>query len=205
MTLELYLAFVLATAVLIILPGPIVSLVIANSISHGSRAGLCNVAGSLVAMAILLLVVALGLGSLMAIMASAFEWLRWLGVAYLIWLGIQKWRMAIVPPAERPARDAQPAKLFFQGFLISLTNPKTLVFLAAFFPQFMSADAPAAPQLALLCPTFLVIAAILDSSYAVLAGRARHWLRDLRRLKIAERVTGLFMIAAGAWLALARR
>ena len=96
-------------------------------------------------------------------------------------------------------------RIFTQGFFVALTNPKLLLFLAAFFPQFMDPALPAGPQLAILCPTFLVLAALFDGSYAVLAGRARHWMRDRRRMMIGERVVGSFLIAAGAWLALARR
>ena len=205
MSLELYFAFVAATAVLIIMPGPVVSLVIANALTHGTRAGLVTVGGAQVAIAIQLVVVALGLTSLVALLAEWFEWLRWIGAAYLVWLGIQKWRAKPLLPDERPSGDAREAAIFGQGFLVALTNPKSLFFFAAFFPQFLSVGAPAGPQLALLCPTFILLAALFDSSYAVLAGRARGWLRDRRHVLIGERITGSFLIAAGAWLALARR
>jgi homoserine/homoserine lactone efflux protein len=209
MSLELYLAFVAATAVLIIMPGPVVSLVIANALTHGTRAGLVTVGGAQAAIAIQLVVVALGLTSLVAVMAEWFEWLRWVGAVYLVWLGVQKWRAKPLLPEERlrDARggDARRGAIFGQGFLVALTNPKSLFFLAAFFPQFIDVSAPAGPQLALLCPTFIALAAIFDGSYALLAGRARRWLRDRRHVLIGERVTGSFLIAAGAWLALARR
>ena len=111
MSLELYFAFVAATAVLIIMPGPVVSLVIANALSHGTRAGLVTVGGAQAAIAIQLVVVALGLTSLIAVMAEWFEWLRWIGAAYLVWLGVQKWRAKPLLPDEhreqqRPDRDA---------------------------------------------------------------------------------------------------
>ena len=103
MSLELYFAFVAATAVLIIMPGPVVSLVIANALTHGTRAGLVTVGGAQAAIAIQLVVVALGLTSLVAVMAEWFEWLRWIGAAYLVWLGIQKWRAKPLLPEERPS------------------------------------------------------------------------------------------------------
>jgi len=209
MSLELYLAFVAATAVLIIMPGPVVSLVIANALSHGTRAGLVTVGGAQAAIAIQLVVVALGLTSLVAVMAEWFEWLRWIGAAYLIWLGIQRWRAKPLLPEERlqeiPGGDARHGAIFGQGFVVALTNPKSLFFLAAFFPQFLAVDAPPGPQLAVLCPTFIVLAAIFDGGYALLAGRTRRWLKDRRHVQIGERITGSFLIAAGAWLALARR
>jgi threonine/homoserine/homoserine lactone efflux protein len=205
MSLELYFAFVAATAVLIIMPGPVVSLVIANALTHGTRAGLVTVGGAQLAIAIQLVAVALGLTSLVAVMAEWFEWLRWIGAAYLVWLGIQKWRAKPLLPEERPSGDARHGAIFGQGFVVALTNPKSLFFFAAFFPQFLDVGAPAGPQLAFLCPTFLLVAALFDSSYAILAGRARGWLRDRRHVLIGERITGSFLIAAGAWLALARR
>ncbi len=209
MSLELYFAFVAATAVLIIMPGPVVSLVIANALAHGTRAGLVTVGGAQVAIAIQLVVVALGLTSLVAVMAEWFEWLRWIGAAYLVWLGVQKWRAKPLLPEERHLEalggDARQVAIFGQGFVVALTNPKSLFFFAAFFPQFLDVGAPARPQLALLCPTFILVAALFDSSYAILAGRARGWLRDRRHVLIGERITGSFLIAAGAWLALARR
>lgn len=205
MTWELYTTFVLASALLIILPGPMVSLVIANSLTHGTRTGMTTVGGAQAAMVIQLAVVALGLTSIMAIMAQWFDWLRWVGAAYLIWLGIQKWRAKPMLPEERPSGDARDSAVFWQGFLVGMTNPKLLLFLAAFFPQFMDPAAPLGPQLALLCPTFLVIAAVFDGSYALAAGRARGWLRNRRQIRIGERLVGSCMICAGAWLALARR
>ena len=209
MSLELYLAFVAATAVLIIMPGPVVSLVIANALSHGTRAGLVTVGGAQAAIAIQLVVVALGLTSLVAVMAEWFEWLRWIGAAYLVWLGVQKWRAKPLLPEERLqgslGGNARHGAIFGQGFVVALTNPKSLFFLAAFFPQFLVVDAPPGPQLAVLCPTFIVLAAIFDGAYALLAGRARRWLKDRRHVQIGERITGSFLIAAGAWLALARR
>lgn len=205
MSLELYIAFVAATAVLIIMPGPVVSLVIANSLSHGTRSGLITVGGAQVAVAVQLVVIALGLSSVMAVMAQGFEWLRWIGAAYLIWLGIQKWRAKPLLPDEHPSASGRGGKVFAQGFLVAMTNPKLLFFLAAFFPQFIDPTAPTGPQLALLCPTFLIVAATFDSSYALLAGRARGWLRDRRHVQMGDRITGSFLIGAGAWLALARR
>ena len=145
MTWELYSAFVLATAVLIILPGPIVSLVIANSLTHGTRTGFTTVGGAQAAMVIQLTVVALGLTSIMAVMAEWFDWLRWVGAAYLIWLGIQKWRAKPLLPEERPSGNARGSAVFWQGFLVAMTNPKLLLFLAAFFPQFMDPTAPIGP------------------------------------------------------------
>ncbi|MBT5414652.1 MAG: LysE family translocator [Rhodospirillaceae bacterium] len=205
MNLELYLAFVLATAVLIAIPGPNVTLIVANAMAYGTRRALVTVAGTQAAQAAQLVVVAFGLASLMEVMAEWFEWLRWFGVAYLLWLGIQRWRARPVGAGVADPPGARPRVLFWQGFLVSLTNPKVLFFYAAFFPQFVDPTLPAGPQLVLLCASFLIVAALLDGGYALLAGRARGWIADRRRQRLGNRITGAILLATGAWLALARR
>jgi threonine/homoserine/homoserine lactone efflux protein len=205
MDLDLYLAFLLATAVLILIPGPNVTLLVANSLAHGPRRALVTLAGTSSAIALQLLVVALGMSSLILVLAHWFEWLRWAGVAYLVYLGIQQWRappLALDDP-ERPA--VRSGALFWQGVLVSATNPKTLLFYAAFFPQFIDPASPPGSQLALLCASFLVVATILDGAYAILAGQLRPWLRTRRRARLRNRLTGTFLIAAALGLALARR
>jgi homoserine/homoserine lactone efflux protein len=205
MDLDLYLAFLFATTVLILIPGPNVTLLVANSLAHGPRRALVTLAGTSAAIALQLVVVALGMSSLILLLAQWFEWLRWAGVAYLIYLGVQQWR---APPLalddlERPA--VRSGTLFWQGFLVSATNPKTLLFYAAFFPQFLDPASPPGPQLALLCTTFLVVATTLDGTYAVVAGQLRPWLRTRRRARLRNCLTGTFLIAAALGLALARR
>ncbi|MBV9516825.1 MAG: LysE family transporter, partial [Hyphomicrobiales bacterium] len=97
MSLELYLAFVAATAILILIPGPNVALIVANSVAHGSRFGLLTVAGTSSAVIIQLLLTVAGMTTFLSIMANWFEWLRWIGVAYLVYLGIRAWR---APPVD---------------------------------------------------------------------------------------------------------
>ena len=136
------------------------------------------------------------MSSLILVLAQWFEWLRWAGVAYLIYLGIQQWRAAPVALDDVESVTVRSNTLFWQGVLVSATNPKTLFFYAAFFPQFIDAASPPGPQLALLCITFLVVATVLDGTYAVLAGQLRPWLRDRRRARLRNRLTGTFLIAA---------
>jgi threonine/homoserine/homoserine lactone efflux protein len=150
-------------------------------------------------------VVVLGMTSVILALATWFEWLRWAGVAYLIYLGIQQWRAAPLALDDLETRPTPSWRLFWQGVLVSATNPKTLLFYAAFFPQFVDPASPPGPQLALLCATFLVIATVLDGAYALLAGRLRPWLRDRRRARLRNRLAGSCLIAAGVGLALARR
>lgn len=203
MNLELYAAFLVATTVLILIPGPNVTLLVANSLAYGPRRALITLAGTSSAIALQMVVVGLGMTSLVATLAAWFEWLRWAGVAYLVYLGIQQWRAA--PLALEDVRAIASRTLFWQGLLVSATNPKTLLFYAAFFPQFVDPGAPLGPQLAMLCTTFLIIATVLDGAYAILAGRLRTWLRGHRRARLRNRLSGAFLIAAGLGLALARR
>jgi homoserine/homoserine lactone efflux protein len=205
MTLELYLAFVLATAVLILIPGPNVTLLVATSLAHGPRRALVTLAGTSSAIALQLAVMALGMTTLIMALATWFEWLRWIGVGYLVYLGIQQWRAAPLALDDVEMRLRPLGRFLWQGVLVSGTNPKTLLFYAAFFPQFVAPGSPPGPQLALLCATFLVIATVLDGAYAVLAGQLRPWLRDRRRARLRNRLTGSCLIAAALGLALARR
>lgn len=205
MNLELYIAFVLATTLLIVIPGPAVSLILATSIGHGARAALVTVAGSSSAIAVLLVVTALGMSSLMVLLSAWFDWLRWAGVAYLVYLGLQHWRAAADGANGTTQQVPSRNRLYWRGFIVNATNPKTLFFYAAFFPQFIDPAGPLQVQLLVLCGTFLVIATLLDSCYALIGGRLRGWLRDDRRARLRNRLTGTFLIGAGLGLALARR
>ena len=203
MHLELYLGFVLASAILILIPGPNVSLIVANAVAYGTRYGLLTVAGTSSAIVVQLALTALGLTATLGMLAAWFEWIRWIGVAYLLYLGIRQWR---APPIDLTRTRPQPRSfraIALRGFLISLTNPKTLLFYGAFFPQFLSPDAPLRPQVALLSLTFFVIAAGLDAGWALLAGRVRGVLA--MRGKLRNRLSGGLLIGAGIGLAFAHR
>ena len=203
MPLELYFTFVLATAVLILMPGPNVALIVANSVAHGARYGLLTVAGTSSAMVVQLGLTILGMTTVLALLAEWFEWLRWIGVAYLVYLGVQAWR---APPVDLTQARPQPRStrtIFARGLLVSLTNPKTLLFYGAFLPQFVSPGADLTGQLILLSVTFLAIAVLLDSGWALLAARFRAALAVNGRLR--NRVTGGLLIGAGVGLAMARK
>ena len=203
MSPDLYLAFVAACVVLIAIPGPNVALIVANSVAHGARFGLLTVAGTSSAMVVHLALTVLGAGAVLAVLAAGFEWLRWLGVAYLVWLGIAAWRspaddLSRVGPQRRSAR-----LIFGRGLLVGLTNPKTLLFYGAFFPQFVEPGPDVTRQLLVLAATFLVIAVVLDSAWALVAARLRRLLVAHGRLR--HRITGGMLVGAGIGLALARR
>lgn len=201
----LFSGFVLASAVLVLIPGPVVTLVVANSLAHGPRYGLLTVAGTSLATLMLLVVWTLGMSSILIFLLPWFEWLRWAGAAYLVFLGIQQWRARTLALEDQAADDAPPRAVFWHGFLVSATNPKAIFFYAAFFPQFMDPALPPTTQLTILSATFLVVATSLNSSYALLAGRLRRLLRGARRARLRNRLSGSLLIGAGVGLALARR
>lgn len=205
---ELYAAFILATAVLILIPGPIVTLVIANSLKHGMRTGVLTVIGANTGTTVMLTAGALGLSTVLAVAADIFEWVRWAGVAYLVYLGIKEWRhvfKADPDAVQQIAADKKPKGVFWHGFVVAITNPKTVFFFVAFFPQFVDPTLAAGPQLAILCITFMVLAFLLDGMYAVVAGRARAWLAGGAKARLRHGITGTLLLGTGLGLALARR
>ncbi len=199
----LYATFILATAVLMLIPGPNVALIVANSVAYGTRYGLLTLAGTASAMVPQLILTALGMTALLAGMGHWMAWLRWIGVAYLIVLGVRQWRAAALDLTRVTAQPRSHRGIYLRGLLVSLTNPKTLFFYGAFFPQFVASDRAAGPQVVLLCVTFLVVALVLDGLWAVLAGHARPLLAAHGRLR--NRISGGVLIGAGVGLALAHR
>ena len=199
MALDLYLGFVAACVVLILMPGPMVALIVSNSVAGGMRAGLLTVAGSGAAMLIHLAAVSAGLGALLSALGSALFWLKWAGAAYLFYLGLRALRAAPLALDAGPAANKSAQRTFAEGFLVALTNPKTLLFYAAFFPLFIAPDRPAAPQLAVLSATFMGVALVIDSLWAAGAAKARPLL--LRAGRWTNRVTGGLLILAAAGLA----
>ena len=202
MNWELFTAFLLITVVLVITPGPIVTLVIATGASQGIRAALTTVAGTTLGNAILLAAIAFGLSWVLQNAAILFDILRWVGAAYLIWLGIQAWRHAGADgTAAAPGRHVH----FWRGFVVALSNPKTIAFFTAFLPQFVDPSLPAGRQLAVMCAVSVALAAITDSGWGVAAGLGRAWFMQSWRAKLLGRLSGLALISGGLWLSLARR
>ena len=199
---NLYLAFAVAVVLLMLLPGPMVSLIVGNSIAYGSRLGMVTVLGSCTAMVIQLTATGFGMAGLLGTLGSWFEWLRWIGAAYLVYIGIVQWR---APPsdfstAKQTFKSAR--SIYLRGFLVSLTNPKTLFFYGAFFPQFVTLDRPLTPQILVLSATFVGLALAIDTGWALAAGRVRVFLAARGRLR--NKISGGFLMGAGAVLALAR-
>jgi homoserine/homoserine lactone efflux protein len=203
MPLEVYLSYVIAVAIVMAIPGPNVTLMIANSLAHGFRYGYTSLLGALSAMAIQLFITVLGMTALMTFLAEWFEVVRWLGVAYLLYLG---GRCFMSESHNSDDVKPQPKKLsyiYWQGFLISATNPKTLLFFGAFLPQFVVAEANVMEQLILLSVTTLVIAFISDSCICLMSAKLRPFI--MSKGALLNKITGGFFITAAAGLAMARK
>ncbi len=204
MELHLYIAFFIATTVMISLPGPSVLLTVAHSISFGWKHAIATVAGATVGIAVQLAIAAIGLTSLLTGIAEVFEWLRWGGAAYLVYLGIKQWQSA-GDPLEFYTPAASRSNLFVQGVVVTIFNPKSLIFIAAFLPQFIDTTRPLGMQFAIIVPTFLGITFTVTSTWALVAGKASGYFKSRQTLKSVFRAAGALMIIAGAGLALARR
>lgn len=206
MSLELWLAFVAASVVLLIIPGPTILTVISYSMAHGRRANVPLVAAVALGDSTALLLSLLGLGALLATSAFWFTVVKWAGGIYLLYLGIRLLRAGI-SPAElaAPAAPGSRWKLFAHTWLVTALNPKGIVFFVAFLPQFITPGAGLTQQLWVLAVTFVLLATLNATLYAVFAGSARRLLaspRAQRRFNIAG---GSLLTAAGVWALLARR
>ncbi len=203
MSYESYLAFCVAAAALALVPGPTVTVIIANSLRFGTRAGLMNVAGTQAGFVIWLAIAALGLGAAIKFMGTWFDILRWAGAIYLVWLGIKmlmaKGDLAVAVNRARPGGN-----FFLQGFVVIMSNPKMLVLFGALIPPFLSKDGNLMQQTLLLGLTFMAIAAVGDTLYALLAGKAGAWL-SRSRIRSIEIVSGICLTAGGVWMALRGR
>lgn len=204
MDIQVFFAFVVATAIMISLPGPSVLLTVAHSLAFGWQRALATVAGATGGVALQLAIATIGLVSLLQSAAEAFDWLRWLGAAYLIYLGIRQWRSAGAM-TELGEATTSGANLFLQGLIVTTFNPKSLIFIAAFLPQFLDPARSLETQFAIIVPCFLAITFGVTGIWAVTAGGARRFLGSLRARRRVARVSGGLMITAGLGLALARR
>src|SRR5713226_10366414 len=171
MSLELSAAYLVACLIIVIVPGPTVTLIIASSLRHGTRAGILNMLGTQVGEAIIITAAGIGLASLIEAMGHWFDWLRLAGAAYLIWLGWKMIRSAGTAFATASSRTPRGGFLL-QGVMVALSNPKTLVFFGAFFPQFIDPARQHGLQILIMGLTAMLFAAVSDSAYALAAGRA---------------------------------
>jgi len=206
MPLQLWLAFVAASAVLLVIPGPTILTVISYSVAHGKRANVPLVAAVALGDSTALVVSLLGLGALLATSAFWFTAIKWVGGLYLLYLGIKLLRAGISPAVlAAPAAPGSRWKLFADTYLVTALNPKGIVFFVAFLPQFIDPRANVTHQLWVLALTFVSMAALNATLYAVFAGSARRLLASPRAQRRFNLAGGSLLSAAGVWALLARR
>jgi threonine/homoserine/homoserine lactone efflux protein len=202
MMLESWIAFAIASAALLIIPGPTILLVVGQSLGGGRRNTLPLVlgvaAGDLTAMSLSLA----GLGTLLAASATLFTLLKWAGAAYLVWLGIGLWRAPVTVEAPPPLPPLQAMR---DAYVVTALNPKSIAFFLAFVPQFLDAGAGFVPQAALLVATFVSLAALNAGVYALLAGRLSGAVRRPAVRRGFNRLGGGMLVGAGLATAAAGR
>jgi threonine/homoserine/homoserine lactone efflux protein len=194
--------FCAATLGLLLVPGPAVLYVVTRSVSQGRAAGLISVCGVHVGSVVHVAAAALGISALLAASATAFTVVKYVGVAYLLWLGVRKLmrRGEAEAAVELPAQSKR--RLFWEGFVVNVLNPKTAIFFLAFLPQFADPGAgPVGPQMLLLGVLWIVLGMASDGTYAMLAsalaGRVRRSARARRRLDVGS---GVLYLGLAAWL-----
>ncbi|MEQ8344064.1 MAG: LysE family translocator [Sneathiellaceae bacterium] len=199
MSLDLWLAFSAAAAALLLLPGPTVLLVVSYALAHGRRAALAVVAGVALGDFVAMTASLAGLGVLLGASALLFTALKWLGAAYLVWLGIRLWRAPVGDPGiAAPALAATSRRrMFGQAFLVTALNPKGILFFVAFLPQFLEAGRPLLQQFAVMEATFIGLAVLNALGYALLASGARRAIRRPAVQRAVNRVGGSLLVAAG--------
>jgi len=203
--LNAWLAFAIASFLIVIVPGPTVTVIIANSLRAGSRAGLLNVAGTQIGILTMIAILAVGLNTVVAVVGEAFVVLKVAGALYLIWLGIKLWRAdGSLGEADGSVKTRSMAGYVWQGFVVIWSNPKALFLFGAFIPQFVSTSGNPAAQTVILGATFVVVATVCDSVYAFAAGRTGGWL-NRKNIRLVERISGTCLIGGGLWMLAAKR
>lgn len=202
---ELWLAFALAAAAVIAIPGPTTLMVMGHTVSNGWRMGALSLIGVTLGDICAITLSVLGFSALLATSATAFTVLKWAGALYLVWLGIQLWRappMNLTPTHEKrtSARGA-----IAQTFIVTLLNPKGILFFAAFLPQFIDPARPLWPQVIVLMLTFDVLAAAIQGVYIFGLARARNRIVSPRALTLMNRTGGAMLVGAGLLTATLKR
>lgn len=204
MTLEAWVAFAVATTVVLVIPGPTILTVVSYAVARGPGATIPLVAAVVLGDATALAVSVLGLGALLATSAAWFTAIKWLGGLYLLWLGTRLIRSGIRTELPSPATESN-RRLFADTWLVTALNPKGIVFFVAFLPQFIDPTAAVAPQLWLLGGTFVVLGGVNAAVYAIFATAARTFLSSPSRARAFNVAGGGMLCAAGLWALLTRR
>ncbi|MGB0670617.1 MAG: LysE family translocator [Rhodospirillales bacterium] len=206
MALEIWLAFVVASTIMLVIPGPTVMTVVAYGLGNGARTALATVPGVVLGDAVAMTLSLAGAGALLAASAELFTALKVAGALYLIWLGIGLWRKVPKGTLEEPGAKRETARaMFLNCFVVTALNPKSIVFFVAFVPQFMTAEAPFWEQAMILIPTFLVLAGLNNALWSLAAGSMRAGFSKPSARKLINRLGGGFLIGAGLLTLAAKR
>ena len=206
MSWEAWLLFTLTEAALCVTPGPAVLLVLSHGLARGTRASIVSNLGILAGNTFYFALSATGLGAVLLASYALFAAIRWLGAAYLVWLGIValRGRSAAFSPTPGAPAPARPGRMFLDGVALQISNPKALVFFAALLPQFIDPRGPVPLQVAVLAVTSLVIEFLVLLAYGTLVGRMRRLAARPRAATLANRVAGSMLIVAGVGTAAIR-
>ena len=197
MTLSLWAAFVTASSILLVIPGPTVLLVVSYALGQGWRTALPMAIGVALGDFTAMTLSMLGLGALLAASATLFTALKWIGAAYLVWLGIKLWRANPNPEAmAQRASATSTRKALLHAYAVTALNPKSIVFFVAFVPQFLNPAAPYLPQATILVASFVTLAALNAFLYALLAASARERIANPRTLRIVNRTGASVLVGA---------
>jgi homoserine/homoserine lactone efflux protein len=204
MDMHVWLAYVVTAIVFSLAPGSGTVNSISNGLSYGIRHSLSAIAGLQIGLAIHIILVGAGIGALVAQSALAFSVIKWVGAVYLIWLGIQKWRDRSSLSASQSTHQLSRTSLMRKAVLINLTNPKSIVFLVALFPQFIDPAQDQLTQLVVLGITTVVIDSIVMLGYTSLASQMGRFIRSDRIMSKINKVFGSMFMGCGALLAAAK-
>jgi threonine/homoserine/homoserine lactone efflux protein len=202
MSFETWAAFVAASAILLVIPGPTILLVLSYALGRGWRIAAPVAAGVALGDFTAMTLSMLGLGVLLAQSAALFTLLKWIGAAYLVWLGVKLWRAGATLEAEPRTDAGSRARMMAHAWLVTTLNPKSLIFFVAFLPQFLDPARPFWPQMAIFEATFVSLAFLNAFGYAILGARARRLATSPRALRLVNRAGGTALIGAGAAAAL---
>ncbi|QND52389.1 LysE family translocator [Phyllobacterium sp. 628] len=199
MSIEHWLAFVAASAILLAIPGPTILLVISYALGHGRRFAAATVAGVALGDFTAMTASMLGLGALLAASAAIFTVLKWVGAAYLIYLGVKLWRAPVANTGTSDAayQNESALRIFLHTYVVTALNPKSIIFFVAFLPQFLDTTRPVFTQMVIFETTFLVLATLNAGTYALMASMARQTIRKPKVQRIVNRTGGSLMIGAG--------
>lgn len=204
MSTSVFLTYIAAVWLLSWTPGPMMSLIIANVTTYGMTGGLWTLAGNVSGLAVIVAAAAVGMTSLMTFMSEWFDIVRWIGALYLLWLGASRLYQLSKGGQVLAAREAKGRDWFFQAFMVSVSNPKVLLFLGAFLPQFVDRAGNVPLQLAILAVTFVVVIGLGDCSYTVALAKVRGLVAE-RWLRTLDGIAAGLLVAGGLVLAMARR